>query len=319
MTQCLNKTTMTRLTILALSFVGLSCFKQTVLCPPLDSCGGGGALPVGDWTLDGNQPPSAACSEDLYTPPDDPRLATADQTAARVPPIQPALYDWCDLLVTTPNIPIASANDPTPKPTTNNSIVGRLPNFSYTTFPIGAATIHYDGSNKYVLSTTRTGRYALDFPAYCVREFGAVGTTRDPSALPATTGSICEKLQDALTAIAPPIYMNIGCQPGPSDLNGCVCGFDVADREVSSGAVGVNPNDPSEMTHLPGNDFPEDVTYCVQGNRLELTGTNGAYLFDRVGLRTLDMVKVTVNCTDGVRGPGEDGVDCGPACPMLCP
>jgi hypothetical protein len=318
MTKSLTTTTAFSLTILALPLIGVGCFKQAPLCPPLDSCGGG--LPVGDWTLDGTQPLSAACSEDLYTPPEDPRLVQADLPAARVPPPTPALYDWCDLLVTTPNIPVANPTNPaSQKPTTNNSIVGRLPNFSFETFPIGAATIHYDASNKYVLSTTRTGRYAIDFPAYCMREFGAVDTPRDPNALPATTGTVCQKLQDALPFIAPPIYENIACQPGTSDPEGCVCGFDVADREVSSGTVGVNPNDTSEMTHLPGNDFPEDVTYCVQTNRLELTGANGQYLFDRVGLRTLDMVKVTVNCTDGMRGPGEDGVDCGPACPMLCP
>jgi hypothetical protein len=316
MTRSLTKTMALSLTMLAFPLVGSGCFKQTPLCPALDSCGGG--LPVGDWTLSSAQPASASCSEDLYTPPADPRLVGADLPAARQPLPVPALYDWCDLLVTTPNIPIASAADPMPMPTTGNSIVARLPNFSFETFPIGAATIHYGPAGTYILSTTRTGRFGLDFPAYCMREFGALDSTRVAGALPATTGNVCQKLQDALSAIAPGTYRNIVCEAGPTDPDGCVCGFDVADRQVSSGTVGVNPNAQGEMTHLPGNDFPEDVTYCVQGGQLELTGKDGEYLFDRVGLRTLDLVKVTVNCTDGVQGPGEDGVDCGPACPMLC-
>jgi hypothetical protein len=89
--------------------------------------------------------------------------------------------------------------------------------------------------------------------------------------------------------------------------------------------VGIDPNNPSDMTHLPGTQFPQDVTFCNEGSRLQLTGADGAYLFDRVGLRTLDLIKVTANCADGVEGPGEDGVDCGPAClnadgtSKLCP
>jgi hypothetical protein len=308
-TRRVTKSWVSGLTMLTLPLIGGSCFQQKALCPALESCGGG--LPVGDWTLVSNQPASASCSEVLYTPPPDLRLMGADLPAARTVPPDPALYDWCDLLVTTPNVPMTTS----PMIMTNNSIVGRLPNFDYTTFPVGAATIHYGADGKYALSTTRTGRFALDFPEYCMRAFGAVDTARDPNALPAATGSVCEKLTDALNALAPSTFMHVNCVVGPSDPGGCVCGFDVRKTEVSSGTVGVDPNDPSDMTHLPGTQFPQDVTYCVQGDRLELTGTDGEYLFDRIGLRTLDLVKVAaVNCADGAKGPGEDGVDCGPAC-----
>jgi hypothetical protein len=290
-----------------------SC-KQAVLCPALDSCGGD--LPVGDWTLDPGHP---SCSEELYTPPVDPRLIQADLPAARTPPPEPALYDWCDFLVTGPNIPLASATDPMPKPSTQNSILVRLPTFSFETFPIGATTIHYDANHHYVMSTTRTGTFTLDFPAYCMRAFGAVDTTFDPAALPASTGTVCDKLQSALHFNAPPQYRSITCELDPNDIPsqaGCLCGFNVSDRQESQGTVEAPVG--GTMLHLPGTNFPESATYCLQGNQLELMGTNGEYLFDRVGLRTLDLVKVAVNCTDHVQGPGEDGADCGPACPILC-
>ena len=298
-----------KLAVLALPLLAGSCFDQKVQCPALDSCGG--ALPVGDWTLAPSHP---SCSEDLYTPPGDPRLMQADLPPARTPPPEPALYDWCDQLVTSPNVPDMG----TPMPTTTNSIVARLPTFNFTTFPIGSATIHYDANNKYVLSTTQTGTYTLDFPAYCMRAFGAIDTPFDPNGLPSASGNVCQKLQVALRAEAPSQYRNIACELDPRDApgqEGCLCGFDVYDVQVSSGSVILTGGD---MLHLPGNIFPENVCYCAQGDRLELTGADGAYLFDRVGLRTLDLVKVTVNCTDGMQGPGEDGVDCGPACPMLC-
>jgi hypothetical protein len=327
-----TKTWAASLTMLALPLMGAGCFQQAVQCPALGSCGG--ALPVGDWTINttpnNNLPPgSASCSEDLYTPPEDPRLIGADLPPARTPPPDPALYDWCDRLVTTPNVPTPMQS----KITTMNSIVARVPNFSYTTFPVGAATIHYGADNHYVLSTTRTGRFRLDFPAYCMRSFGAVDTcmqgdptcAKDPNALPGSTGTVCDKLTDTLAALAPSNYTSIGCAADKNeDPLGCVCGFDVAQREVSTGTVGIIPGT-SDMTHIPGNNFPEDATFCASGNQLQLTGADGQYLFDRVGLRTLDLVKVNVNCGDMLMGPGEDGVDCGPACqnpdgtPKLCP
>jgi hypothetical protein len=50
---------------------------------------------------------------------------------------------------------------------------------------------------------------------------------------------------------------------------------------------------------------------------MELSGLNNSYLWDRQGLRSLELVRV--NCEDGRQGPGELGVDCGPSCPMACP
>ena len=55
----------------------------------------------------------------------------------------------------------------------------------------------------------------------------------------------------------------------------------------------------------------------VKGNRLEISGLNNSYLWDRKDLRTMELVRV--NCTDGIQGPGEGGIDCGLRCPTSCP
>ena len=62
--------------------------------------------------------------------------------------------------------------------------------------------------------------------------------------------------------------------------------------------------------------FPAKATYCNKGNSLQLTGSDGEYLFGLFGLRTLDLGKL--NCADGVQGALEDGPDCGSICGTPC-
>ena len=271
--------------------------KQEVLCPALDTCGG--SL-VGDWQLANDHP---ACSEDVYSPPADPRLGQAlgDLPAARTPPPEPALYDWCDLLVTgfgsivhTP--PLFYTQGP-------SGYQGGPANVAndYVTGPIGAATIHYDANGTYTLSTTRTGTYFLDFPAFCMRAFGAkdgnpINPTVDPVTMmpkDPTPGNVCQQLQFGLQKTAGNNYKNIGCQLDPNDAPaaaGCICQFDLMATTTNAGFYGVQGG---TVQHLPGNNFPQYATFCSQNDSLELTGADGAYLFDRVGLRTLDLVSFT--------------------------
>jgi hypothetical protein len=266
--------------------------KQNVLCPMLGDCGG--PIPSGDYVLDPTHP---SCSEDLWTPPPDPRLKQADLPPARTPFPEPAHFDWCNLIGT------GQGTD----------IVKNKPPFLYAeSAPIGNATLHYDAASmSYSLSTMRTGKFFLDMPAYCMRAFGA----QEMGGM-----NLCQRLQTDLQAGIATKYRNVQCGLDPNDLpgqEGCLCTFDLV--EVTHSAGRIIPTSGNTITHLPGNEFPQLVTYCNQGDRLQITGGDGEYLFDRVGLRTMDMVKITVNCTDGMLGPGEDGVDCGPACPMLCP
>lgn len=268
---------------------------QEPTCKELGNCGG--PVPVGDWVLD---PAHPSCSENLYIPPGDTRLERGDQPAARIPPADEALYDWCDLLVTNGGQKVANIE----------------PRFSYPNGTIGAAFFHYDpigptGSGTYSAGFTRTGRYYIEFPALCIRQFGAVG-------------DVCTALQTQLTQNS--AHKDILCLANPPDPAGCICQFDVAVQSGGSGIYQVldghtlihemNLKFPSKA---PAAAFPQQVTYCNKGGSLEITGANGAYLFDEPGLRTMDLASTTINCTDGAKGPAEEGVDCGLACPMACP
>jgi hypothetical protein len=255
--------------------------KQEALCPALDSCGG---PIVGDWHLAAGHP---SCSEDVYAAPTDPRLVQADLPAARTPPPEPALYDWCDLLVTGPGDIV---HQPplfyTDGPNGYRGTTG-VANY-YVGGPIGAATIHYDANGTYTLSTTRTGTYHLDFPNYCMYAFGAKEQLVDPADPSQGTLNVCRQLQVGLRAIGLKKYLNIACKP--SEQQGCGCDFDLSDTETNAGTYAPYGGN---MQHIPGNSFPQQVTYCAQADRLQLTGADGAYLFDRVGLRTMDLVRFT--------------------------
>jgi hypothetical protein len=268
---------------------------QTPQCNELGSCGG--VVPVGEWALGAGHP---SCSEDLYQAPPDTRLELGNLPPARVPLPEESLFDWCDLLVTNGGAEIAPQNKP---------------RFSFESGPIGAAWIRYDalgadGRGTYAAGLTRTGTFVLDFPTLCMREFGA-------------HGDVCAQLQTQIVSTS--AHKNMLCVPNPSDPAGCLCQFDIS---VQSGGSGIyQPRDSKTLIHLltqefPGKtqaaDFPQDATFCNKGSTLELTGANGQYLFDEPGLRTMALAKVTINCADGAKGPGEDGVDCGLACPTAC-
>jgi hypothetical protein len=268
--------------------------KQKAPCPALDDCGG--EIPAGDWVLGPNNP---SCSDDLYTPPPDPRLIQADIPVARLPPPEPALFDWCQLAVTG---------------TGEDDILSRQPPFLFAeSAPVGVATLHYETGGRFALSTTRTGTFTLEFPAFCMRAFGA--TTKSGV-------NVCTQLQTSLQKKQAKKYRNITCVLDDAERpeqSGCVCAFDLMEVQESVGRF--VPQSRDTILHLSGKSFPEEVVYCHQGDRLQLTAAEGAYLFDRPGLRTMDLTRLpatSFNCTDRMQGVGEDGIDCGPVCPIMC-
>jgi len=271
--------------------------QQKPACEELGACGGD---PSGDWVLD---PSHGSCSESLYLPGVDPRLAKGDQPAARLPPPEEAFYDWCDLLTfKSGDSALYDAN--------------HLPRYSYNDQTIGAAWVHYDtATSTYAAKLTKTGTYTFDFPQACIISFGAK---------PDETGSVGGQVQTYLAAKTT-TAKNVQCIPSTQDQYGCVCRYDVSIVSGGSGLIG--PDSSNSLVHTvtkvfpentQGADFPSYATYCAKGTSLELTGKDGGYLFNEPGLRTLNLVPVTIDCTDGAQGPGEDGVDCGLACPMAC-
>ena len=282
--------------------LGSGC-KQATTCAALGDCGG--PVPVGDWTLT-TDPGRGSCIEDLYIPPSDPRLVGgAPVPAARIPPPEPAVYDWCDLLITN----------------SGTSIQTHAANFYSESAPVGFATVRIHDNGTWSAGITRTGTYVLDFPTICMREFGAMNDRPiDPMDMNGPKGNVCEQLQVPLrdSGKGNGSYQNTTCLVNPSDPGGCLCYFDVQETGGPSGNFN-HVEGTNTIVFLPSSSFPQTVTYCNKGDTLQLTGTDGEYLFGTAGLRTLDLAKIVANCTDGKQGPGEDGVDCGGQCPTACP
>lgn len=262
--------------------VGLSATgcMQKPLCEELSDCGG--PDPLGTWQLAPGHP---SCSEDLYLPATDPRLLGAEATTARNAPIEPALYDWCYLLVT------SGAEKIQRKP----------PRFYAESAPIGFTSLTYGrnamtGENEYTLGITRVGTFYFDFPAVCMRNYGAMDgrPVRDAAGMivDPTPSNVCKQLQNPLASagLNEGSYPNTICEPNKEDPEGCLCQFDVSETFGSSGTYSIQGN---TIRHEPTSTstFPSTVTYCNKGGSLDLTGEEGSYLFNVKGLRTMNLLK----------------------------
>jgi hypothetical protein len=219
--------------------------------------------------------------EDLYVQATDTRLLGGEITPARQPTIEPALWDWCSLLLTG----AGAGTDVQLKP----------PRFYYESGQVGTSQVTYTpddpahpDTGHVTVAITKTGRFTLDFPAMCVRAFGATDqpdTTIDPSG---AVVPVCKRLQQTVgkSGLGEGSYPNTVCNPNPADPLGCLCSFDVTETGGVSGAYRKQGN---VIIHYPSGNYPSKATFCHQGNRLQLTGTDGAYLFNVSGLRTMDL------------------------------
>ncbi|HTM44560.1 MAG TPA: hypothetical protein VL137_06370 [Polyangiaceae bacterium] len=243
-----------------------------------------------------------SCSEDLYEPQTDPRLLGGEIQPARVQAIEPALFDWCDELVA------GSGTKIDLEPAV----------FFYESAPIGRAFVKYkpddpahpERGGDFSAGMTRTGTYALDFPATCMRAFGASdGKPLDPVNDPmGATGNVCKQLEFQLETegVGAGAYFNVTCDPNngaaanrttpiarragmPVDPYGCVCMYDLTSTGGPAGRYQMS--DSHTIVHLLSGGFPTEATFCNKGTSLELTGAHGSYLFNLKGLRTMDLLK----------------------------
>jgi hypothetical protein len=248
---------------------------QAPNCPALGDCGGD--APVGDWVLAPGHP---SCMEDLYIPPADPRLVQATIPSARDPLPEPAVYDWCTLLVTSGG----------------QNIQLRPPRFFYESGQIGTADVRINADGTFTAGLTRTGTFVLDFPALCMREFGAQDNRQayDPTKSMAVgePTNVCKQLELPLaqSGLGEGSYRNTRCEPNPADLAGCLCQFDVTETGGPGGFW--QQLDKNTLLFIPVTSFPQKVTFCHKGANLQLTGADGDYLFGQKGLRTFDLLEV---------------------------
>jgi hypothetical protein len=268
-----------KLAILGGLFLALtSGCAQKPLCPELGSCGG--PDPIGNWDLAPGYP---SCTEDLYLPATDKRLIAATVPAKMQPLPEPAVYDWCDLLV----------NGGRPTPTQAGFY--NQPGFYYESGQVGQANLRINADGTYTLGFARTGVFQLEFPAACVRQYGAMdGAALNPTDPSSATGNVCKQLEGPVndSGIGEGSYSNTVCEPNPNDLGGCLCQFDVSE---TGGPFGRWFRDGNTLTFVLQTNFPAKATFCNQGDSLELTGADGEYLFGVKGLRTFKLKHTIVN------------------------
>jgi hypothetical protein len=271
----------TGLALCALVVASAAGCKQAPLCPALEGCGG--PTPVGRWILAPGHP---SCTEDLYIPATDTRLVKATQPTMQMSPPEQAVFDWCVLLVATSAMP-----------------AGGAPRFYYESGATGDVSIKYDAAGHFSAGITKTGTFTLDYPAACIRQFGLTDLPEDP-ANPAAGGPACKQLAGPLKDAAggEGSYQNLTCRTNPDDPRGCLCTFDVTETGGPGGVYQMLSD--NTILHLNYAGFPEKATFCNTGDRLQLTGAEGDYLFAQKGLRTLDMIRACP--VEHLPGPGEN-------------
>jgi hypothetical protein len=247
-------------------------------CPELGDCGG--PDPIGNWDLAPGYP---SCMEDLYLPATDKRLTKPTVPAAGKPAPEPAVYDWCDLLINggRPNLMTAGYYN--------------QPGFYYESGQVGQANLRINADGTYTLGFARTGVFLLDFPAACVRQYGAMDNASvNPADPNAPMGNVCKQLQPLVndSGIGEGSYSNTICEPNPQDPGGCLCQFDVSE---TGGPFGQWYRSGNTLTFVLQTNFPSKVTFCNHGDTLDLTGADGDYLFAVKGLRTFKMKRTIVN------------------------
>jgi hypothetical protein len=279
--------------------------KQDVHCPALGSCGG--PLPVGvkpgtdaTWVLAPGYP---SCSEQLYVQATDTRLAMGNLPPPGTAYPEPAVFDWCVLLVTGPGAGL--------------DVQAKPPRFYYQSSNIGFATLKFQADGHFSTGITRTGTFMLDFPAYCIRAFGAKDGVLDPTDPTSPVVNVCKRLEAPvkMSGIGEGSYQNTTCDAntpelraqlgldGEADPNGCICRFDVDETGGPAGTyVQLDQNTILDFPDAVGSNYPQRTTYCSQGDNLQLTGADGAYLFDQRGLRTLDLVRTCADNSECVSG-----------------
>ena len=259
--------------------------SQGQVCPELGNCGGN---PRDKWAQlpFGQETPGTYCQESMHRPPleatlENQLLPTARQ---RLPERENA--DWCSDLIVTGDL-----MQPIKKHV-----------YWWEDLPYVTGTLDYQPDGKFEAHLTRKAFVDRSYSELCLRKYGYGGN--------------CTDLQAAfeMANVGAGEYNTFKCVANAT--NGCDCHFNIFEVNTLVGRYSVGA---STITHYPSSPTAHfsQASFCVKGDKIELSGMNNSFLLDRLSLRTMEMVRM--NCNDGKLGPGELGVDCGLACPNPCP
>ena len=250
-------------------------------CEPLDTCGGevlAANAPLTQWVTTKQN----ACLDQIQPPPNPVSLVRLPQRPAGDRPTERGTADWCS------NVALRQDG-------TLQQYLGWYP-----PIPVQDATLDLYANGTYEMHITYFAKQHVDFSATCLSAQGV--------------SESCAAFGRNLKEFVAPeanIY-NVLCYPSP--VSGCGCDYDLSLIGGPSGSWQVDKAH-ATLTFFDALGGPPSLAnYCQKGDSLEITGKDGARLFNQFGLRTLRFSRPT--CHDRVlsKSIGEQGVDCGGQC-----
>ena len=269
---------------LLFGIVASSC-SQGPVCEELASCGGS---PVGQWA---QRPPESQagtyCQESMNRPPVEGHLQNQLHPVARQRLPEKTHADWCyELVITGDEVSSLKKH-----------------NYWWENFPYIKGLVEYNDNGEFRMGFNREAFVDRWYSQTCMRKYGYSGSCKDFEA----------ELEKANVGAGE--YNTFNCTEN-AQKGGCDCNFNIFEVHSVFGRYAVEGGAISHFPASPNAHFSQ-AALCVQGDTMQLSGMFNSFLWDRPGLRTIELVRV--NCEDGVQGPGEQGVDCGRGCPNACP
>jgi hypothetical protein len=268
---------------LVLLFAGCA---QGPLCKELSACGG---EPKDKWAQlpRGEETPGSYCQEVVHAPPVEATLRgqLLPVNRQRLPERQNE--DWCSELIITADQKEAIKNH----------------NYWWEDLPYVNGFLEYSQDGTYRADLTRKGFVDRWYSRTCLRKYGFAGS--------------CDDFRAAFERanMGAGEYNTFECKENAA-RGGCDCSFQIFEVNKLFGAYSQNGTIITHFPAAPVEHFSQ-ASFCQQGDKIHLSGKNNSFLWDRPGLRTIEMVRM--DCNDGKAGPGELGVDCGLGCPNPCP
>jgi hypothetical protein len=263
----------------------LSGCSRGPVCKELGNCGGN---PLGTWAqVPLSEDNGSYCQESTHMPPlQDYRLMQPAPVARERPPENTSL-DWCYNLVLAP-----SDMDAVKKHF-----------YWWENLPYIGGLVTYKDNGEYNIDFSREAEVSRYYSRSCLSQYGH--------------GADCTKFQEELEKANEGAreYHTFRCQ-ADREKGGCNCTFHIGEANAQAGKYTLDGNVLTHYSTAPTSRYTQAVL-CVQGDRMQLSGLNNSFLWERQSLRTIELVRV--NCEDGKQGPGEAGVDCGLRCPNSCP
>jgi len=271
--------------VLTILLLPVAC-SEGQLCPDLGNCGGD---PLDRWAQlpRGEETPGTYCQEIQHTPPVESHLRGQLSPVARQRVPEKTFADWCSELIITGD--------------TNEAVKNH--NYWWEDLPYTLGFLEYLKDGSYRANLTRKANVDRWYSQTCLHKYGYGGN--------------CQTFQADLERAnrGAGEYNTFKCGENV-ERGGCDCNFEIFEVNTLFGSYSVNG---STITHFPASPTTHfsQASFCVNGDKLKLSGMGNSFLWDRSGLRTIEIVRM--NCEDGKPGPGELGVDCGLGCPNPCP